>query len=504
MKKITLPWPMAPILLPITEWLPLYNKELLFSDITAGFTVFVFLIPQGMAYALLAGMPPIYGLYSSIVPLYIYAVFGTSRQLSLGPMAITSLLLSVSVQGFGYEEQSDEYIKLTMNVSLIVGLLIFLLGLFRLGALANLISESVLVGFLTASAMVISLNQIKYLFGIHVPRFDYTYETIGYILTHLQETSASDCVLGLLSVALLYAIKVWRQKNKPNAERLKSKVFVAMNIFTKMSNFLLIMVWSMISYSLIQGGGTIAIVGTVPSGLKAPAFASIPFQEAISLLPACLAVAFVVFAGNWAVAKKYAAENNYRVDATQELIAEGLSVTVGVFFNCFAGSGGLARSAVNAESGAQTQLAGCIVATLILFSVQFLTKLFHYIPMCVLGAVIEVSVISMFDFEAMINAYKVHKKDCAVMVFTFLFTFFLGVSDGLFVGIFISIAMIIHGTAFPAMVHLGRLPLNEGGYYKDITRFQHAQQEPGVASRTACAAPLLESSTPARSSRYAR
>ena len=166
MLKIILPWRFAPIKFPITEWLPEYKwKEWATNDFTAGFTVFVFLIPQGMAYALLAGMPPIYGLYSAIVPLYIYAILGTSRQLSLGPMAITSLLLNVTVQKYGYEEQSPEYIKLVMNLSLVVGLCIFALGILKLGALVNLISESVLTGFLTASALVIFLNQIKYIFG---------------------------------------------------------------------------------------------------------------------------------------------------------------------------------------------------------------------------------------------------------------------------------------------------------------------------------------------------
>ncbi|KAJ1394925.1 sulfate transporter family-domain-containing protein, partial [Ochromonadaceae sp. CCMP2298] len=156
------------------------------------------------------------------------------------------------------------------------------------------------------------------------------------------------------------------------------------------------------------------------------------------------------------------------VDATQELIAQGLSTIVGAFFNSFVPSGGLARSAVNAESGAQTQVVGIIVATLMLLAVQFLTDLFYYIPMCVLAAVIQVSVISMSDFTSMAAAWTTHRKDAIVMISTFSCTFFLGITEGLLVGVLISIVMIIHASAFPRIVHLGRLPESEGGCWYDL------------------------------------
>ena len=482
MTKIVLPWPLAPILLPITEWLPKYNwKETGPNDLTAGLTVFVFLVPQGMAYSLLAGMPPIYGLYSSIVPVFVYAILGTSQQLSIGPMAITSLLLGVSAQKYGFEEQSADYIAVVLNLSMVVGICLFVLGLLRLGSLANLISESVLVGFLTASALVIALNQIKYILGINVPRFTYSMETIIYILTHLNETNGNAASLGIASTVLLYGVRLWKQTYKPTPERMQNLGYKAMLVMTKMSNFLCIVFGSLIAYGILKSGTYIDIVGSVPSGLKSPAFDSIGFQETINMVPAALAVSFVAFAGNWAVAKKYAAEREYEVDATQELIAEGLAVGVGAFFNSFAGSGGLARSAVNAESGAQTQLSGILVGLLMLISVQCLTSLFYYIPMCVLAAVIEISIISMVDFRSMIKAYRVHGSDCLVMVATFALTFFVGVTEGLFCGIILSIAVILYNSAFPYIAHLGKLPESEGGVYKDIVRFKVAVQEPGVS-----------------------
>ncbi len=482
MTQIVLPWPLAPIMLPITEWLPKYNwKEMGPNDLTAGLTVFVFLVPQGMAYSLLAGMPPIYGLYSSIVPLFIYAVLGTSQQLSIGPMAITSLLLGVTAQSYGFEEESSDYIAIVINLSLVMGLCMFVLGLLRLGSLANLISESVLVGFLTASALVIALNQIKYILGISVPRFTYTVETIYFILSHLKETNLNAASLGIATMSLLFGVRYWKKTYKTTPERMKNLGFRVLLVFSKMANFLCIIFGSLIAYGILEGGTYIDIVGHVPSGLKAPQFQSIGLSQTLNLIPAALALSFVAFAGNWAVARKYAAERDYPVDATQELIAEGLAVVVGSFFNCFAGSGGLARSAVNAESGAMTQLSSLVVAVMMLISVQVLTSLFYYIPMCVLAAVIEISIISMVDFDSMIKAYRVHRSDCLVMSCTFVLTFFVGVTEGLFAGIVLSIAVILYNSAFPYIAHLGKLPDSAGGAYKDIFRFKVAVQTPGVS-----------------------
>jgi SulP family sulfate permease len=485
MFQVQLPWPLASLRAPIVDWLPAYKwREWLLNDIIAGLTVFVFLIPQGMAYALLAGVPPVYGLYSAIVPVYIYACLGTSRHLSVGPMAITSLLLSVEVQAFGYEEQSAQYVSIVMKLSVVVGVVIFVLGMFQLGTFVNLISESVLVGFLTASAMVIFVNQLKYVFGIHIPRFDYTIQTVVYYLSHLGEANVNACGVGLATFGALYAVRQWKKHNKPTPERLKDPTFRVLDAVSKLANVLCITAGSLIAYALSANELKIDIVGTVPSGLRPPSYVPVAFQEFVGFIPSALAIAFVAFAGNWAVSKKFAAEKGYEVSATQELIGHGFSVIVGTFFNSFAGSGGLARSAVNAEAGAQTQVSNIVAATLILFSVQYLTPLFYYIPMSVLGAVIQVSVLSMIDFDAMLKAYRTHhQKDCLVMVVTFVFTFFIGVSQGLVAGISISIGLITYSSAFPQIATLGRIPdgSGEGGYYKNVQRFPSAVQHPGVA-----------------------
>lgn len=476
------PLKLAPLRVPMAEWLKTYDMKTFWSDLIAGLTLFVFLIPQGMAYSILAGMHPVYGLYTSIVPLYVYAIFGTSRQLSMGPMAITSLLLGVSVQKFGFDEGGPEYVQMALSISFLVGLITLYLGIFRLGMLSNMISPSVLTGFVTASALVIMINQTKYLFGLHVPRFDYNHQTIIYILTHLQETQPAALIMSSIFIILLLVIREWKKRNKsPPTDARQLKFYNVMKVIANMASFIAILVGSFIAKSLVEQGTTMQIVGDVPSGMKQPQYNVVSLSQLMSLFPTAIAIAFVAFAGNWAVAVKYATLNKYDVDATQELLASGLAITLGVFFNAYVPSGGLARTAVNAESGAKTQIASCITATLILISLLSITSLFYYIPMCVLGGVIDVSILSMIDFQSMIEAYKGDKRDCFVMVVTCIFTFFVGITEGLFVGIFMSIAVVLQSSAFPRIATLGKLPDPLGGHYKDVTRFKEAKQIPGIA-----------------------
>lgn len=471
--------PLAMMKVPILDWLPLYTKELFWKDLAAGMTVFVFLVPQGMAYALLAGLPPVYGLYSSTVPLFLYAMLGTSRQLSIGPMAITSLLLGVSTQKFGYDDATPQYISIAMNVSMLVGLITFLLGTCSMGTLSNLISHSVLVGFLTASSLVIAINQMKYILGLSMPRFAYSHQTVLYLLTHLHKCNTPAVVLGFGTWAALLAVREWKQRYvAPTGTGIMSRCRRCAYAAANLSSFMAILFGALAARIIIANGGTIDIVGTIPSGLIAPGFAFVPAGQLLTLFPPALAIAFVAFAGNWAVAKKYAQKYGYEVDATQELLGEGFTIIVGVLFNSFVVSGGLARSAVNAESGAVTQIASCITAFLILFALLCLTSFLYYIPMASLSAVIQVSLISMLDFSTMIAAYHKDRRDCLVMVATFLLTFFVGVTEGLFAGMFISIAVVMRSTAFPHIAILGRLP--NGMHYRNIKRFAEAEQIEGI------------------------
>lgn len=408
----------------------------------------------------------------------VYSCFATSKHLSMGPMAITSLLLGISCQKFGFEEASPEYIQVAISISFLVGFITLCLGLFKLGSLTNVISHSVLVGFLSASALVIALSQMKYILGIKVPRFTYTHQTIYYILSHLPETNGIAVFLGVVSFAFLYGLRQWKRNNKitsqsPTWQR-------ALNIVANTSNLLAIVIGSLVAMAFVVNGFKLQIVGAVPSGLQAPSFPIIPAKDLISLVPSSLALAFVAFANNWAIAVKYANTYDYPLEATQELVASGLATMIGVPFNSFVVAGGLARSAVSVESGAMTQMSSIICATLMLIALFLFTRFFYYIPMAVLAAIIEVSILSMVDFRSMIDAYRRDKRDCLVMIGTFITTFLVGVIDGLFVGIFLSFAIVMRSVAFPHIVHLGKLPEDEGGHYKDVHRFPEAEQIPGV------------------------
>lgn len=474
--------PLAVLRVPIIDVVKDYSYHTLWDDFVAGITIFVFLVPQGMAFALLAGLKPEYGLFSSIFPLFIYAFFGTSRQMSIGPMAITSLLLNVSCQGYGYEESTPEFTQLALSVTFLVGMCSVYLGLFRLGILANIISPGVLSGFITASSFVIMINQVKYVVGFEVPRFSYIHQTIYYILSHIQHTNVYEFLMGLGTIITLLTVRELKRRNKtPPKDEKWLYIYKGLFVFSNLINFFVIFFATLIAKSLIENGIDITIVGDVPSGFKPVQFNLVPFGTLVKLFPSSLAIAFVHFAGNWAVAVKYANKEKYDVDANQELLATGFALSIGMMFNSFAVSGGLGRSAVNAESGAKTQLAGCISATFILISLLSVTSFFYYIPMCVLGAVIGVSVISMIDFEAVKEAYRIDKRDCFVMVVTILATFFIGVSQGLFVGIFLSIAVVLRTSAFPRIVHLGKFPEALGGHFRDATKFKEAKQIPGYA-----------------------
>lgn len=540
--------------LPIFDWLPKYTRGDFAKDAVAGCTVFALMIPQAMAYASLAGMPPIYGLYSSTFPLLLYAALGTSRHISIGPMAITCLLLSTTIhmEAPGLVEGSPDYINFCLSLSLVTALITWILGLFRLGFLTNFLSGSVLSGFITASACVIALSQLKYILGIRMPRFQYSHQTIIYLLTHLHESNPSACGIGFSSWLGLYYIKVWRQLYKkqgmnqtsaataavtntssssnsssslsssslsvnsplhsdpasllpststpisnqhpppsssssffsmsnliPPTSRLCSSLYAASNL----ASLVAIIISAGISYAIIKGGmaGDLQVVGDVPQGFLAPGqMTLLPFMQLISLVPSAFLLAIIAFTGNWAVCVKYGTQFGYHVDATQELVATGLSNAIGVFFNCFFSSGGLARSAVNTESGAKTQISGVITAVGMIMAILFLTKLFKYIPMAILGAVIEVSVLSMMDFEAMKVAYQLDKRDFYVILVTFLMTFFVGISQGVFFGVALSLFVVLHAVAFPQIAHLGRMK-SSPTHFRDIKRNRDCEQIPGIA-----------------------
>jgi len=434
-------------LLPIAGQLEDYGREKLTGDLSAGLTVGVMLIPQGMAYALIAGLPPIYGLYASLVPLVIYALFGTSRQLAVGPVAMVSLLVAAAVGPIAGGD-TQLYIGLALLLSLMVGLLQFGLGLARFGFLVNFLSHPVLAGFTSAAALIIGLSQLKHLLGISIERSHYIHEILW---TAVQKAGAVDpmtLVLGLGSIALLVGLRWWK-KSFPGA--------LAAVVVTTLATW---------GFGLHEMG--VAIVGSVPSGLPAPTVPPMDAGAVGDLVPSALAIGLVGFMESIAVAKVYAARHRYEVDANKELVGLGLANVAGAFFSAYPTTGGFSRTAVNDQSGARTNLAAIFSAGIIALTLLFLTPLFYFLPKAVLAAIVMVAVFGLIEWEEVMHLWHVDRTDLALMGVTFVATLGLGIEQGILTGVIVSLIAVIYQTSQPHTAIMGRLP--DTSTYRNLRR----------------------------------
>lgn len=443
--------------IPIIGTLQNYNRDAFKGDFNAGLTVAIMLVPQGMAYAVLAGMPPVYGLYASIVPLLIYAIFGTSRQLAVGPVAMVSLLVVAGV-GELADVGSDRFIQLAIMTALGVGVFQLLMGLFRMGFLVNFLSHPVLSGFTSAAAIIIGASQLRNLLGLNLPGTKQVHEILIAAAQRITEIDPATAIIGIGSVAAIMLIKKWK-KTFPSA-------LVVVVIGTLAT----------VLFNLHTHG--VAIVGDVPKGL--PSFMSPGFDlnDLQALLPIILVIALVSYMESIAVAKAIANKRGYKVDANQELIALGGANIGGAFFQSFPTTGGFSRTAVNDQAGAATTIASVISAVLIGLTVLFLTPLFYYLPSAVLAAIIMVAVAGLFDYKEMAYLWRTDKKDLAMLAVTFIATLALGIEEGIAIGVIISLVLVIYSSTKPHHAELGRLGTTNN--FRNITRYQEAVVEKDV------------------------
>ncbi len=432
---------------PPLQWLPHYRREDLSGDLSAGLTVGVMLIPQGMAYALIAGLPPIYGLYASLVPLVVYALFGTSRQLAVGPVAMVSLLVATGVAPLAGDDVAL-YVTLALTLSLMVGALQFSLGAARFGFLTNFLSHPVLSGFTSAAALIIGLNQLKHLLGLNIARSHYIHEILWSALTQIGATHLPTLALGLGSIVLLVGLKRWK-KTFPGA-----LVVVVLTTLT---------VWLL---RLDLHG--VKIVGEVPSGLPGFMLPNVGMAEIEALLPTALAIGLVGFMESIAVAKAFASKHRYEVDANQELIGLGLANLFGGLFQAYPTTGGFSRTAVNDQAGARTPLASILSAGVIALTLLFLTPLFFFMPKAVLAAIVMVAVVGLIDLKEARFLWHVKRQDFYLLVLTFLATLSLGIEQGILVGVAASLVLVIQQSSRPHMAVMGRLPGTKT--YRNIER----------------------------------
>lgn len=439
--------------IPALEWLPKYNKKQLKGDLVAGLTVGVMLIPQGMAYAMIAGLPPIYGLYASTIPLVIYALLGTSRQLAVGPVAMVSLLTAASIGGMA-EGGTEVYIALAITLALFVGFIQFLLGVFRLGFLVNFLSHPVISGFTSAAAFIIGLSQLKHLLGVKIDRTHHVHEII---IQAIEQFGNINWITFAIGIGGIFIIKGAKKIHKAIPAPL---LVVAAGI---------LVVWG---FGLTEQG--VKIVGDIPSGLPSFGLPIIDSDILKNLLPIALAIALVSFMESIAVAKAIQSKHgDYKIVSNQELIALGLANVGGAFFQSYPVTGGFSRTAVNDQAGAKTGLASIISAALIVLTLLFLTPLFYYLPQAVLASVIMVAVFGLIDIKEAIHLWTANRSDFYMLILTFIGTLTLGIEQGIGIGVLLSLVWIIYRSTRPHIAVLGKVPQTH--FYRNTTRFNQVE-----------------------------
>ncbi len=444
-------------LLPILEWLPNYHRADLRGDLTAGLTTAVMLVPQGMAYAMLAGLPPIVGLYASVVPQLVYAAFGTSRQLAVGPVAMDSLMVAAAVGAIS-TPGSEQYVMLAVVLGLLVGLVQVAMGVLRLGFLVNFLSRPVISGFTSAAALIIGFSQLKYMLGFDIARSKHVHVILLEALRRIDETHLMTLLIGVVSIVAMRIIKR-RSPRLPGA----LVVVVASTLA----------VWA----GDLAGRG-VAIVGAVPAGLPSPVFVPIDAQMVVALGPAAVAIALVAFMEAISVANTFANRHRYEVDANQELLALGLANVAGAVFRGYPVTGGFSRTAVNGQAGAKTPLAAVITAVAVALTLLFLTPLFYYLPNAVLAAIIFTAVFGLIDVRHARHLWRTKKDDFFVLALTFVATLSVGIGPGILTGVGASLAWFIVKSTRPHTAVLGHLPGTTS--YRNVENYPEARTVVGA------------------------
>lgn len=435
---------------PIFEWLPNYKKDYLSGDIAAGLTVGIMLIPQGMAYAIIADLPPVFGLYAALVPQLVYAVLGTSRQLAVGPVAMDSLLVA---SGLGALAISgiDEYVTMAIFLALFMGTIQLGLGLLRMGFLVNFLSKPVISGFTSAAAIIIGLSQLKHILGTDIERSNQVHFLLKNAFDTITETSFLTLGIGILSIVI---IKVIKKINKSIPAALVVVILGIVGVY----------------YLGLEDLG-VKIVGDVPDGLPSFNVPTLDYARISELVPIALTLALIAFMEAISVAKAVEEKHDdYEVDPNQELIALGSANIIGSLFQSYPTTGGFSRTAVSDQAGAKTGVSSIISALVVGLTLLYLTPLFYYLPNAVLAAIIMVAVFGLIDFQYPIQLFKNRKDEFFLLLGTFILTLTVGIKEGILLGVLVSLLLLVYRTSRPHIATLGRIKNTD--YFKNIFRFE--------------------------------
>ncbi len=416
----------------------------------AGITVGVLLIPQGMAYAFIAGLPPEFGLYAALTPQIVYAFLGTSRQLAVGPVALDSLIVA---SGLGALTISgiDHYISMAIFLALFMGVLQLILGFLKFGFLVNFLSKPIISAFTSAAAVLIGLSQLKNLTGIPFSNAGSTVAKLTSLFQHISAINWPTSVLGIFGIVSIVLINKYLQN---------------------ISSGILVVITSILfSYLFNFSGFGIALIEIIPNGLPNFTIPDFTLDAMSALFPTALTLSLVGFLEATAISKSIEeTQNDYRTNNNKELIALGFSNAIGAFFQAYPTTGGFSRSAVNSQSGAKTTVALLISASIIGLTLLFLTPLFYYLPKTVLAAIILVAISKLIDFKFPKQLFRYRKDEFILYGITFMTTLLIGIPEGILVGILLSLMLMIYRTSKPHIAVLGNL--KGSNYYKNISRFE--------------------------------
>ncbi|MBI5040951.1 MAG: sulfate permease, partial [Gammaproteobacteria bacterium] len=437
------------MMVPYLGWIgELKNPQTVRADLLAGITVALVLIPQSMAYAQLASLPPYIGLYASFIPVILAALMGSSRQLATGPVAVVSLMAAAALQPLA-ASSPDELLMYAAVMALLVGVFQLALGLFRLGVLVDFLSHPVVVGFTNGAAIIIATSQISKLFGVSAHKSEHHYETVWSVLVDAsQNTHMSTLLMGLLALAIMILLKKFLPK--------VPGVLTAVVVTTVLGY--------VIGFESMGG----KVVGDIPKGLPSLSTPSFNFEVVLQLASTAMTIALIGFMEAIAIAKAMATQTRQRLDTNQELVGQGLANIASGLFQGYPVSGSFSRSAVNINAGAKTGMSSVFTALFVLLTLLFLTPLLYHLPQAVLAAIIIMAVIGLVNFQAVKHAWHANRHDGIAAVVTFIATlaFAPHLDNGIMVGAGLALVLFLMRTMKPRVAQLGRY---KDGTLRDIS-----------------------------------
>lgn len=440
---------------PATSWLPKYSRTDWGGDWPAGLTVGIMLIPQGMAYAMIAGLPVAYGLYAALLPQIVYGFMGTSRHLAVGPVAMDSLLVAAGLTGIAVAG-SENYIALALLLALMMGALQLSMGVLKLGFLVNFLSRPVISGFTSAAALIIGLNQLPHLLGVTSGRSNQLHKLLAGLADVVSEVHLGTLAVGLMATGALLALKKW-------APRIPGALVVVVASIVA-------------SWALGFQNLGIKVVGVIPDGLPSFTLPAWSLDDARTLLPTALTLSLVAFMEAISVAKAIEERHGYRVDANQELRALGLANVVGSLFQSYPTTGGFSRTAVTEQAGGKTPVTAWIAAGVIALTLVALTPLFYHLPNAVLAAIVMVAVAGLMDLSYPRTLWKQDRIEAGILLATVVVTLTVSLPMGIGLGVLLALGLAVRRMMVPHVAVLG----NVENVFRNVDRFENAVTEPDV------------------------